>query len=130
MAPGAAGSDTEAAAYSDGGVMSDGSKAGAKRLKLNLGGKSPPTLTPQGGSRAASPKPPAAASAAALPFPTPEEIYSAIPITGITSSELLRQFKNRTADRRDEFLNIVKSFARLDKATKLLMPKNSAPAAS
>ena len=124
MAPGSAGSDSEAPAYSDRGAMSDGSRSGAKRLKINMGGKSPPTLTPQGGSRAASPKPPAPAT---LAFPTAEEIYSAIPATGITISDLLRQFKSRTADRREEFLNIVKGHARLDKATKLLMPKHSAP---
>ena len=142
IAPGSrAGSDMETAAYSDGGAMSDGSKT-SKRIKLNVsaqGVKSPPTLTPQGGSRAASPKPsatsaPAAAAAAAasppLPFPTAQEIFHAIPANGISSSELLRQFKNRTVDRRVEFFDIVKSVARLDKTTKVLMPKAQPPAAS
>lgn len=136
MAPGA-GSDTEAATYSDGGVMSEGSK-NSKRIKLNVsasGLRSPPTVTPQGGSRAASPKPSAAGAPAAplnppLPFPTAQEIFNAIPATGISSSDLLRQFKNRTVDRRAEFFEIVKSVARLDKATKVLMPKAQAPAAS
>lgn len=130
MAPGVAGSDTETAAYSDGGAMSDGSKAGAKRLKISMGVKSPPTLTPQGGSRSASPKPPAATpAAAATAFPTAQEIYAAIPANGVSSSELLRLFKNRTAGRREEFFTIVKGVARLDKVSKLLMPKATAPAA-
>lgn len=138
MAPGSrAGSDTEAAAYSDGGAMSDGSKT-SKRIKLNVsapGLRSPSTLTPQGGSRAASPKPgatsaPASAASPPLPFPTAQEIFNAIPANGISSSELLRQFKNRTVDRRAEFFEIVKSVARLDKATKVLLPKSQAPTAS
>jgi transcription initiation factor TFIIF subunit alpha len=138
MAPGSrAGSDTETAAYSDGGPMSDGSKT-SKRIKLNVsapGLKSPPVLTPQGGSRAASPKPSATSAPAPsvgppLPFPTAQEIFNAIPANGISSSELLRQFKNRTVDRRVEFFDIVKSVARLDKATKVLLPKAQAPAAS
>ena len=138
MAPGSrAGSDTETAAYSDGGAMSDGSKT-SKRIKLNVpvqAVKSPPTLTPQGGSRAASPKPsgtsaPALAVSAPLSFPTAQEIFHAIPANGISSSELLRQFKNRTVDRRTEFFEIVKSVARLDKATKVLMPKAQPPLAS
>ena len=138
MAPGSrAGSDTETAAYSDGGAMSDGSKA-SKRIKLNVsapGLKSPPILTPQGGSRAASPKPgatstPAPAASPPLPFPTAHEIFNAIPANGISSSELLRQFKSRTVDRRAEFFEIVKSVARLDKVTKVLLPKSQAPTAS
>jgi transcription initiation factor TFIIF subunit alpha len=138
MAPGSrAGSDTEAATYSDGGAMLEGSK-NSKRIKLNVsasGLKSPPTVTPQGGSRATSPKPSATSAPAAslnpsLPFPTAQEIFNAIPATGISSSDLLRQFKNRTVDRRAEFFEIVKSVARLDKATKVLMPKAQAPAAS
>jgi hypothetical protein len=43
---------------------------------------------------------------------------------------LLRQFKNRTVDRRTEFFEIVKSVARLDKATKVLLPKSQAPTTS
>ena len=138
MAPGSgAGSDTETAAYSEGAAMSDGTK-GSKRMKLNVsaqGVASPPTLTPQGGSRAGSPKPspasaPAAAATPPLAFPTAQEIFHAIPANGISSSELLRQFKNRTVDRRAEFFDIVKSVARLDKATKVLMPKAQPPAAS
>ena len=133
-----AGSDTETAVFSDGGVMSDGSKA-SKRIKLNVsapGLRSPPTLTPQGGSRAASPKPSATSAPAppavnaTLSFPTAQEIFNAIPANGISSSELLRQFKNRTVDRRGEFFDIVKSVARLDKATKVLLPKTQPPAAS
>jgi transcription initiation factor TFIIF subunit alpha len=138
MAPGSrAGSDTETAAYSDAGAMSDGSMT-SKRIKLNVsapGLRSPTTLTPQGGSRAASPKPaatsaPASAASPSLPFPTAQEIFNAIPANGISSSELLRQFKNRTVDRRTEFFEIVKSVARLDKATKVLLPKPQAPTTS
>jgi transcription initiation factor TFIIF subunit alpha len=132
-----AGSDTETAAYSDGGAMSDGSKT-SKRIKLNVsapGLRSPSTLTPQNGSRAASPKPsstsaPGPGVSTPLSFPTAQEIFSAIPANGISSSELLRQFKNRTVDRRGEFFDIVKSVARLDKATKVLLPKSQPPAAS
>lgn len=130
MAPGSAGSDTETAAHSDGGAMSDASKNGAKRLKVRGGVQPRSGLTPQGGSRVASPKPPTAGPAPALPFPTAQEIHSAIPAEGIPSSELLRVFKTRVYDRREEFFTIVKGVARLDKVKKVLLPKNPGPAVS
>ena len=109
---GGAGSESEGAAYSDGGAMSDGSKV--KRIKLNMSSS----------SRAPSPPPPMPN----LGFPTAQEIAAAIPANGIPSTEMLKQFKSRTKDRQPEFLNLVKSVARLDKGTKLLMPKTAAAA--
>lgn len=122
-----AGSDTDAAIYSDGGVMSDGSKA--KRIKLKMssssaGGRSPPTMTPQGGSRSGSPRPSVApASRTPAAFPTLQEIRDAIPVEGISIAALISRFQH-PKERRTEFINQVKEVSRFDKETKLLMPKS------
>jgi len=117
MAPGSAGSDAEAAAYSDG-AMSDGSKV-AKRIKLNppiaSGSKSPP----EGGSRAASPSRLAGPAStpttpsASLAFPSAAEIAAAIPDEGVSTTKIMNMFKSRMQGRTQEFTNLVKEVGKL-----------------
>jgi transcription initiation factor TFIIF subunit alpha len=131
FAPGA-GSDTETAAFSDGGVMSDHSRQ-QKRLKLNLnasdGSRSSNWQTPQGGSRANSPRPTVAAVQAPRPepdpstYPTAAEVYAAIPAGGITTNDLSNKFRSRyRKEDRSQMLNRIREVARFDKPTRLLFP--------
>ena len=122
MAPGA-GSDNEAAAHSDGGAMSDGSKA--KRLKINGPGvRSPTVLTPQGGSsRAVSQRPVDRQARDDTVLPTPEEILAVIPPEGITSKAFFSNFP-QVKDKK-LLVSIVRRVAKLDGETKLLLPKDT-----
>jgi hypothetical protein len=105
--------------------MSDGSKA--KRLKITVkdpGSLSSNTLTPQGGSRAASPKPqaPTPGEAKAERFPTLEEIRAAIPPGGITIKDFVTRVSH-PKERRTELITLIRSVANIDKETKLLRLK-------
>ncbi len=136
LAPGA-GSDTEAAAFSDGGAMSENSRK-QKRLKLNLnlnskdGSRSPKVQTPQGGSRATSPKPMAVAVQAPRlepdpsTYPTAAEVYAAIPPAGIATNDLSNKFRSRyRKEDRSQMVNRIREVARFDKATRLLFPSET-----
>lgn len=131
LAPGA-GSDTETAANSDGGAMSENSRK-QKRLKLNLNPKDesrlPNVLTPQGGSRASSPKPtaPPVQTPRTEPdpstYPTAAEVYAAIPPGGITTNDLSNKFRSRyRKEDRSQMLTKIREVARFDKPTRLLFP--------
>ena len=132
LAPGAR-SDNDTAAYSDGGAMSENSRK-QKRLKLNVnpkdGTRSPNVHTPQGGSRAASPRPTAAPTQPPVPepdpttYPTAEEVYAAIPATGITTGDLSNRFRDRyrKQDRQPLMSVRIREVARFDKPTRLLFP--------
>lgn len=136
LAPGAR-SDSDNTAFSDGGAMSDNSRK-QKRLKLNVnpkdGTRSPSVQTPQGGSRATSPKPtvPSSAPAASVPepdpstYPTAEEVYAAIPASGITTSDLSNRFRSRyRKEDKGLMLNRIRDVARFDKPTRLLFPSQT-----
>lgn len=138
LAPGS-GSDTEAAAISDGGAMSDNSRQ-QKRLKLNInvrGGSTSPNLpTPQGESRAASPKPTAtpAVTSPLQPdpstYPTAAEVFAAIPPQGITTNDLSNKFRSRyRKEDRSQMLSKIREVARFDKPTRLLFPSETFRAA-
>ncbi|KAE8334550.1 hypothetical protein BDV24DRAFT_24724 [Aspergillus arachidicola] len=137
------GSDADGGAGS-GGEMSESGKT--KKLKLN-----PPALsqggTPQG-SRAGSPTPLAgrsfSGSRASSPesfrgqtrvstpvragnqsFPTPAEIHAAIPPSGILSSDLLKIFRPRIGESKEnhrKFIAIVKDVGVYGKEDRLLRP--------
>ncbi|KAH1284489.1 hypothetical protein KXX16_008220 [Aspergillus fumigatus] len=137
-------SDADGGAAS-GGEMSESGKI--KKLKLN-----PPAATSQGGtpqgSRAGSPTPIGskglAASRASSPeslrgqariatpvpsgtlsFPTPAEIHAAIPQTGILSSDLLKIFRPRIGESKEnhrKFIAIVKDVGVYGKEDRLLRP--------
>ncbi|PKX91545.1 transcription factor IIF subunit TFG1 [Aspergillus novofumigatus IBT 16806] len=128
-----------------GGEMSESGKI--KKLKLN-----PPAATSQGGtpqgSRAGSPTPIGSkglgASRASSPeslrgqnrvstpvpsvtlsFPTPAEIHAAIPQTGILSSDLLKIFRPRIGESKEnhrKFIAIVKDVGVYGKEDRLLRP--------
>ncbi|KAH8433597.1 transcription factor IIF subunit TFG1 [Aspergillus melleus] len=128
-----------------GGEMSESGKT--KKLKLN-----PPSLasrggTPQGsraasptplanrsfsGSRASSPEPLKGQTLVSTPgvssnqsFPTPAEIHAAIPQTGILSSDLLKIFRPRIGDSKENhrrFIAIVKDVGVYGKEDRLLRP--------
>ncbi|KKZ61084.1 hypothetical protein EMCG_04280 [[Emmonsia] crescens] len=140
------GSDGERGAGS-GGEMSDSTTAGAKKLKLNPPGLKSKTGTPRGsragspagvlptrtgpGSGANSPGPqtrtstPGPTTTSNLTFPTPSEIHSAIPSTGIASAELLKIFRPRIGDSKEnhrKFIAIVRDVSIYGKEDKLLRP--------
>lgn len=134
LAPGP-GSDIESVAFSDGGAMSDNSRK-QKRLKLNLnakdGSKSPNLQTPQGGSRAPSPRPTAAPVQPSRPepdpssYPTAAEVYAAIPPGGITTNDLSNKFRSRyRRDDRPQMLAKIRAVARFDRVTRLLFPSET-----
>ena len=77
----AAGSDTDAAA------MSDGTRSG---IKIKIGKKEPGLSPPT--SRAGSPAPRPSSTGPPGALPSPEDIAQAIPIDGITYRELLNMF--------------------------------------
>ncbi|ETI20355.1 hypothetical protein G647_08389 [Cladophialophora carrionii CBS 160.54] len=106
-----AGSDTE----TDGAAMSDASRA--RRIKLNVGG-SPPAPS----SRAASPVPTPATVPRSPAFPSEQDIRNAIPPEGISVRDLIRKIPH-PAERKTEFVNLVKAITRLDKDRGLLLPK-------
>ncbi|KAL4880513.1 hypothetical protein BJY04DRAFT_191482 [Aspergillus karnatakaensis] len=137
-------SDVDGAAGS-GGEMSETGKS--KKLKLN-----PPSMISQGdtpqssragspasaagktftGSRASSPESlrgqnriSTPGSSSSQDFPTPAEIHAAIPATGIGSSDLLRIFRPRIGESREnhrKFIAIVKDVGVYWKEDKLLRP--------
>ncbi|KAL3469378.1 hypothetical protein BJX99DRAFT_241484 [Aspergillus californicus] len=135
-------------AVGSGGEMSESGKS--KKLKLN-----PPSVTSQGetpqGSRAGSPNPvvgrsfsgsrasspeslrditgqtrgPTPALNSAQGFPTPAEIYAAIPANGILSTDLLKIFRPRIGESREnhrKFIAIVKDVGVYGKEDRLLRP--------
>ncbi|KAK2865097.1 hypothetical protein FQN49_003912 [Arthroderma sp. PD_2] len=67
----------------------------------------------------------AAAGAPPASFPTATEIHAAIPATGILSNDLLRMFRSRLGNSRDnhrKFIGIVKNVSVFGKEDKLLRP--------
>ncbi|KAJ9614477.1 transcription factor IIF subunit tfg1 [Cladophialophora chaetospira] len=106
-----AGSDTD----TDGAAMSDASRA--RRIRLNVGG-SPPAPS----SRAASPIPVPAAAPRIIAFPSEQDIRNAIPREGISVKQLLKVIPH-PADRKAEFVSLVKAITRLDKEKGILFPK-------
>ncbi|EEH03421.1 transcription initiation factor IIF subunit alpha [Histoplasma capsulatum G186AR] len=134
--PPGSGSDGERGAGS-GAEMSDSAAAGTKKLKLNPPGVLSKMGTPRGsrpGSpRANSPVPPTRTSSPGLTtpvstnlaFPTALEIHSAIPATGIASAELLKIFRPRIGDSKEnhrKFIAIVRDVSIYGKEDKLLRP--------
>ncbi|KAL2215257.1 hypothetical protein M432DRAFT_144826 [Thermoascus aurantiacus ATCC 26904] len=143
------GSDVEGGAAS-GGEMSESGKS--KKLKLNPPAASSQNGTPQGsrtgspaplaskgvtGSRASSPEGGTAVKGqqtrvstpapAGQPsnFPTPAEIHAAIPPTGILSSDLLKIFRPRIGESKENhrrFIAIVKDVGVYGKEDRLLRP--------
>ena len=107
-----AGSDTEAAAMSDG-AMSDASRA-QKRQKLSATNGGPPISI----SRPSSP-PPQPKS-----FPTAEEVIQAIPPAGLTTKELLRLFSTRITDRKTEFISLIRDNTTFNRETKTFTVKS------
>lgn len=138
--PGGAGSgsDVDTGAGS-GAEMTEGGKI--KKLKLN-----PPTSVSRGGtpqgSRAASPLPRPPGSRANSPdgprgprvstpvsgnqtFPTAGEIHAAIPASGILSSDLLKVFRPRIGESKENhrrFIAIVKDVSVYGKEDRMLRP--------
>ncbi|KAE8145048.1 hypothetical protein BDV25DRAFT_78504 [Aspergillus avenaceus] len=138
------GSDADGGAGSGGEISENGK---AKKLKLN-----PPTATsqvgtPQGsragspmplanmsfpGSRASSPESSRVQNRVSTPgiagnqsFPTPAEIHAAIPSSGILSSDLLKIFRPRIGDSKENhrrFIAIVKDVGVYGKEDRLLRP--------
>ncbi|PGG97297.1 transcription initiation factor TFIIF subunit alpha [Blastomyces parvus] len=127
--------------------MSDSTTTGAKKLKPNPPGVLSRTGTPRGsragspaghlpprtgpGSGVNSPAPPTRTSTPGLPssanlaFPTASEIHSAIPPTGIASAELLKIFRPRIGDSKEnhrKFIAIVRDVSIYGKEDKLLRP--------
>lgn len=115
--------------------MPDGRK---QKLSMRVGIS--PTGTP-GGSRAASPDGTqvgasragsptgsvAASSQVPAPFPTPQEIYSALPPEGRTINQLLKTFKHRTSGKHDLFIQLVRVIGRFDKTVNLIFPREKMP---
>lgn len=129
---GGSGSGSDVDVAGSGGEMSEGK---AKKLKLNPPGTSRGG-TPSGsragspvgrsfsGSRASSPTG-RSTPIPTQPFPTPAEIHAAIPATGIQSSDLLRKFRPRIGDSKENhrrFIAIVKDVSVYIKETRLLQP--------
>ncbi|KAJ5152828.1 uncharacterized protein N7482_009306 [Penicillium canariense] len=130
------GSDIDIGAGS-GGEMSESGKT--KKLKLNLPSATSRGGTPQG-SRAASPVAgnqsfSGAGRSTPAPsgnqsFPTPAEIHAAIPATGILSSDLLRIFRPRIGESRENhrrFIAIVKDVSSYGKEDRMLRPGSWSP---
>ncbi|CAI7661383.1 unnamed protein product [Penicillium pancosmium] len=136
---GGSGSGSDVDMAGSGAEMSESGKP--KKLKLSLPGQSR-TGTPVGsragspiaggrsfsGSRASSPEGARGRSTPIpgnQPFPTPAEIHAAIPATGIQSSDLLRKFRPRIGDSKENhrrFIAIVKDVSVYIKETRLLQP--------
>ncbi|GKZ26758.1 hypothetical protein AbraIFM66951_005633 [Aspergillus brasiliensis] len=138
-------SDVDGGAGS-GGEMSESGKV--KKLKLNPPSVASQSVTPQGsragspaplgsksfsGSRASSPESlrgptrisTPGPSASAQGFPTPAEIHAAIPQSGIGSSDLLRIFRPRIGESKENhrrFIAIVKDVGVYGKEDRLLRP--------
>ncbi|PLN75315.1 Rap30/74 interaction domain-containing protein [Aspergillus taichungensis] len=142
---GGAGSGSEAdAGAGSGGEMSESGKT--KKIKLNPPSTTPRTATPQGsragspaplagrsfsGSRASSPESNRGPTRLSTPgvsgqaFPTPAEIHAAIPQSGIMSSDLLKIFRPRIGDSKENhrrFIAIVKDVGVYGKEDRLLRP--------
>ncbi|KAI9929793.1 hypothetical protein MW887_001269 [Aspergillus wentii] len=138
---GAGPSDVDGGAGSGGEISENGK---TKKLKLNPPAISSQSGTPQG-SRAASPTPLGnksfSGSRASSPeggqvrvstpgpsgqsFPTPAEIHAAIPPSGILSGDLLRIFRPRMGESKDNhrrFIAIVKDVSVYGKEDRLLRP--------
>lgn len=127
---GGAGSDTE----TDGAAMSDASRAQRRQQRLNIArgsgstpGSGPGTASPaaQPSSRAGSPAPVLGAPRV-IPFPSAQDIKNAIPPDGISVKDLVRIVPH-PADKKKEFVTLVKEITRLDKERGLLLPKETAP---
>ncbi|EXJ82379.1 hypothetical protein A1O3_06192 [Capronia epimyces CBS 606.96] len=121
-----AGSDTDTM-LSDGGVMSDASRA--RRLKLKMSVSPPATgrSTPQPSSRAGSPAPRGAPSPIQQPmsptvFPSVQDIKNAIPSQGIAIKDLMKVVAH-PKDRRADFVALVREVARMDKERGVLVLK-------
>ncbi|KAL4801746.1 hypothetical protein BDV18DRAFT_69462 [Aspergillus unguis] len=138
-------SDVDGAAASAG-EMSENGKS--KKLKLNPPSMTPPGATPQrsragspnsvtgrnfSGSRASSPDsmrghirvPTPNPSTPVQSFPSPAEIHAAIPASGILSTDLLKIFRPRIGDSRENhrrFIAIVKDVGVYGKEDRLLRP--------
>ncbi|PYH66513.1 transcription factor IIF subunit TFG1 [Aspergillus vadensis CBS 113365] len=138
-------SDVDGGAGS-GGEMSESGKV--KKLKLNPPSVASQSVTPQGsragspaplgsksfsGSRASSPESlrgptrisTPGPSGSAQGFPTPAEIHAAIPQSGIGSSDLLRIFRPRIGESKENhrrFIAIVKDVGVYGKEDRLLRP--------
>ncbi|RAH64824.1 transcription factor IIF subunit TFG1 [Aspergillus aculeatinus CBS 121060] len=138
-------SDLEGGAGSGGEVGESGK---IKKLKLNPSSMTPQSGTPQGsragspvplsnrgfpGSRASSPEPLRGSTRISTPgpssisqgFPTPAEIHAAIPPTGILSSDLLKIFRPRIGESKENhrrFIAIVKDVGVYGKEDRLLRP--------
>ncbi|KAI5305320.1 hypothetical protein KEM56_004732 [Ascosphaera pollenicola] len=132
------GSDVERGA-TPGGDVSD---MGSKKLKFSPPGQRSPISGTPLPSRAASPAPPvsrtgsvgaqgapSAPASPLLPFPTPAEVHAAIPASGISSAELLRVFRSRLGDSKQNqarFITVVKGVSVYGK-DKLLRPNAVKP---
>ncbi|KAF7713546.1 Uncharacterized protein PECH_000564 [Penicillium ucsense] len=125
-----------------------GQSAKIKKIRLNLPSAASRSGTPQGsratspvaghpfpGSRAASPDGIRGAGRSTpipsnQPFPTPAEIHAAIPATGISSSDLLRIFRPRIGESKENhrrFIAIVKDVGLYGKEDRLLRPGTLKP---
>ncbi|KAI9641028.1 transcription factor IIF subunit tfg1 [Ciborinia camelliae] len=113
-----------------GGEMSDGAVAKKKKITLRIGGS--PTASrpgsPANGSRAGSPAQAAEPIAPSGSGPiTPKEIIAALPLSGISISQLLVHFRGRVGDSegqttKTEFMAMIKRNTKYG-ADKLLRPK-------
>ncbi|KAE8348587.1 hypothetical protein BDV28DRAFT_85156 [Aspergillus coremiiformis] len=146
VAPSGAGSSSDAdGGAGSGGEMSESGKS--KKLKLNPPSAASLGGTPQGsragsptplpgrsfsGSRASSPESFRGQPRVSTPgpsgsqsFPTPAEIHAAIPPSGILSSDLLRIFRPRIGESKENhrrFIAIVKDVGVYGKEDRLLRP--------
>jgi transcription initiation factor TFIIF subunit alpha len=117
--------------------MPDGGK---QKAKVFLRTGTSPTVTP-GGSRAASPDSTqlsasragspagsvATGSQASAAFPTPQEIYNALPPQGSTIQALLRVFKGRLTKKESLFVQLVRTIGRFDKDNGVIYPREKMP---
>ncbi|KAJ5385355.1 hypothetical protein N7517_003266 [Penicillium concentricum] len=137
--PGGAGSGSDVDTVGSGAEMTEGGKI--KKLKLNPSTVASRGGTPQG-SRAASPLPRLSGSRANSPdvprghrvstpisgnqtFPTAGEIHAAIPASGILSSDLLKVFRPRIGESKENhrrFIAIVKDVSVYGKEDRMLRP--------
>ena len=127
---GGAGSDTDAMASDrDGGAMSDASRARTK-IKLRTGASPPATgpssragsPVPGAGRGANAPSPGAGSPPATVAFPSVQDIKNAIPPQGIPIKDLMKVVAH-PRERRQDFVTLVRSIARMDKERQVLMLK-------
>ncbi|KAL2433835.1 hypothetical protein ABEF95_010959 [Exophiala dermatitidis] len=122
---GGAGSDTDTVMSDrDGGAMSDASRAQRLKLKVSVSPPGTGRSTPQPGSRVGSPAPggPRPAAGPGTPqgsepstgFPSVQDVRNAIPPQGIGIRDLIKAVEH-PRERRNDFINLVKEVARIDK---------------